>query len=610
LLVHRLIVVCLVSFIALPVATQENTAPPDPDADLALEALENADSSQQLPVFRGELDVNLVNLFVSVIDDTGRPVHGLTIDDFQVLEDNRKVEITNFEAVQRSGPGSIASAPMVVQAEGGVPSPAVEASVGEHGRYVALVFDGPSLERRSLRKIVESLEEFVRDGLAQDDKIMIARIGDRLEIVKPFTANEPALMASLKGVGDFASAGDPLKKRKRALKRSVYRSDMYRMQPRTGGLDTEYAMNQIMFWRTELDAIRQQEAERIRMSLGVVDELLRALAGIDGRKSVVFVGQDLAIRPAVDIYSVFYSKAAFMGDQFNLVRPEVWGEELTLVREFQALAASAQSSGATFFVIDPSDRDMEMGSADFGSSNALSVFAAEAAGENWTPGADMSEIRGMTEGGHYMALASGGSLFANTRKMENVMDSLSAQVSSYYYIGYFSPKPPDGKRHSVQVKVRGSGLRVRHHQKVLSRTAPQRLADLAYSRLRLDEGDNPLGLELHLEEPEPADAGRLIQPVQLNLPVANLVLLPDASSYVGQILVAVVVLDGNGFTAPPQLIRLRLRIPTDQYSLDKIATQRVRLLMREGTTRIALSVRDEVSGVESSGAIATADPEL
>jgi hypothetical protein len=92
--------------------------------------------------------------------------------------------------------------------------------------------------------------------------------------------------------------------------------------------------------------------------------------------------------------------------------------------------------------------------------------------------------------------------------------------------------------------------------------------------------------------------------------VTALVLLPDGSSYVGQILVAVVVLDGDGFTAPPQLIRLRLRIPKHEYSSNKIATQRVRLLMKEGTTRIAVSVRDEVSGIEASNAIAMTDQDL
>jgi len=145
---------------------------------------------------------------------------------------------------------------------------------------------------------------------------------------------------------------------------------------------------------------------------------------------------------------------------------------------------------------------------------------------------------------------------------------------------------------------------VRHHEQVLDRTEPQRLADLAVARLRLDVGGNELGLKVSLDEPEPSDGGRFIQPVQLAIPVNRLVLVPDADRHLGQILVAVAVLDDEGNTAPAHLVRLRLAIPSDRYSEDAVAVQRIRLLMRVGTRRIAVSVRDEVSGIEASQAIA------
>jgi len=101
-----------------------------------------------------------------------------------------------------------------------------------------------------------------------------------------------------------------------------------------------------------------------------------------------------------------------------------------------------------------------------------------------------------------------------------------------------------------------------------------------------------------------SDGGRFIQPVQLAIPVNRLVLVPDADRHLGQILVAVAVLDGEGNTAPAHLVRLRLAIPSDRYSEDAVAVQRIRLLMRDGTRRIAVSVRDEVSGIEASQAVA------
>jgi hypothetical protein len=225
-------------------------------------------------------------------------------------------------------------------------------------------------------------------------------------------------------------------------------------------------------------------------------------------------------------------------------------------------------------------------------------------GAAWTPGANLADVRDLTEGAEYVAVATGGSMFGNTRDVDRVVDTLADQVSTYYYLGYRRDGPPDGRRHDVRIRVRGDGLRVRHHEQILDRTEPQRLADLAVARLRLDVGGNDLGLEVSLGEPEPADdAKRFVQPIQLAMPVNRLVLVPDADRHLGQILVAVAVLDDEGNTAPAHLVRLRLAIPSDRYSEDAVAVQRIRLLMREGTRRIAVSVRDEVSGIEASQAI-------
>jgi Ca-activated chloride channel family protein len=51
-------------------------------------------AAQQRPVFRGGID--LVTLGITVTDDKGRLVTGLTADDFDVIEDGRRQSITDF----------------------------------------------------------------------------------------------------------------------------------------------------------------------------------------------------------------------------------------------------------------------------------------------------------------------------------------------------------------------------------------------------------------------------------------------------------------------------------------------------------------------------------
>src|SRR5437764_11024514 len=64
---------------------------------------EAARSSQQVPVFRGGVD--LVNMGVTVTDRKGSLVTDLTPDDFEVYEDGHKQTIRYFSAGLASGPG-------------------------------------------------------------------------------------------------------------------------------------------------------------------------------------------------------------------------------------------------------------------------------------------------------------------------------------------------------------------------------------------------------------------------------------------------------------------------------------------------------------------------
>ena len=51
------------------------------------------------PAFGEVMEVNVVNVDVYATDKSGNRVTDLKIGDFQVLEDGKPVEITNFEAV-------------------------------------------------------------------------------------------------------------------------------------------------------------------------------------------------------------------------------------------------------------------------------------------------------------------------------------------------------------------------------------------------------------------------------------------------------------------------------------------------------------------------------
>src|SRR5437660_7646712 len=54
----------------------------------------------QTPPLIEKIDVNVVNVDVTVTDRAGNPVRGLTRDDFEVFEDGKLQKISNFYAVE------------------------------------------------------------------------------------------------------------------------------------------------------------------------------------------------------------------------------------------------------------------------------------------------------------------------------------------------------------------------------------------------------------------------------------------------------------------------------------------------------------------------------
>lgn len=564
------------------------------------EVEEGSDGAQ--PVFHGEVDVSIFNLYVTVVDKEGMAVPGLGPEDFEIIENGENMDITNFAVLdhgKRVVPETVDPEIQTTTAEG----PTTE----EPTRHVAVLFDLPSLQRRNKRRVIEAVGSLVKEGLADGDQFMVAVNSGELEILSEFSSYEASLMAALKGVAEIEDGGDAVKRGKRMLKRTTHTTQLMRVQ-RTqfgGGLtvDAGYVKSQAGMLLAEINNVRQYEYLRIDQSTGVADELVRALAGIDGPKTVLWIGEDLALRPALDLYKVFYKKAVFYQDILRLTHPEVWGREVDLSRQFQRLAASAQSCGATFHVIDASDRDREMGSADFGSSGVDDVINSEAVGNLWTPGTDPTEFWDVTEGADYMALATGGSVQKNTRDLKGSVARIREQMVLTYFLGYQRPGAPDGKVSRVQVKIKKPGLRVRHHEKVLNKTGNHRLADLVLSRVRFDIGDNRLGLSLAVGQPQAGDEGKIVRDVRLLVPVESLVLLPQGEVYSGVLIVAVAVLDGNGRTAEPRLMRVSIAIPSGRYQSDAIAAQTLSLLMDPDTRRVAIGIRDEVSGLTSTAAL-------
>src|SRR6185436_14388810 len=150
-------------------------------------AAQEPQSAQEGETFFESIDVQVVNLEVFVTDRKGQRVTGLTRDDFEVLEDGKPIELSNFFAVsaeQREVPPS-EPAPEAAPAEAKEAAGEIPA---EQRLHLAIVVDDLTLIPQNRNRLLQAVERDVLPRLRPDDFTMVAVIdGGAVRITQGLT---------------------------------------------------------------------------------------------------------------------------------------------------------------------------------------------------------------------------------------------------------------------------------------------------------------------------------------------------------------------------------------------------------------------------------------
>jgi len=106
------------------------------------------------------IEVNVVEIEVVVLDSHGKPVPGLTKDDFEVREGGKKREITNFYAVDHGEIHYDAPAAPLPATTSAEPPPAPIPAPPLH--YVIYV-DNAHLDLKQRNRVLDSLRKFINE---------------------------------------------------------------------------------------------------------------------------------------------------------------------------------------------------------------------------------------------------------------------------------------------------------------------------------------------------------------------------------------------------------------------------------------------------------------
>lgn len=505
------------------------------------------------------VDARVVRLEVFVTDRSGKRAAGLERADFQVQEDGRPVEITEFFAL-----GSETAAPE------------------EQRLHLAIVVDDLSLGPQARNRLLRSLREEVVPRLRPQDLALIATsAGSGVQVVQGLTADKGLLLAALDRVEGSAPRGDERATEGRRLLQELDQAHL----PEGSATDLSEITARAVY-----EGIRrysQHRYEESRGTLAGLTDFVDTLAGLPGRKSLLYVSGGLSLRPAESLFRAWERKLGALGGRLGTSSLEAFHQDLTSA--FNAMVERANGNRVTFYVL--------------GAVETAAGLSASGGRSSWTPDLESLEQTGLGDPLLRLAAGTGGLAVVNAGDPRPVLARMGDDFQSYYSLGFVSRGARDGKVHKVEVAVRGGSdavVRARPgHREPPDR---ERMAGRARAALLLDPGQNPLEVALEFTRETKKGDGQLEVEVLVKLPLAHLVLLPHGELHEGKVSIWVITRDLGGRTSPVRGITIPIRVPNDQAltALGQNAAYKMPLLLRAEEHRIAVAVRDELGNVDSA----------
>jgi VWFA-related protein len=233
---------------------------------------------------------------VIVTDRHGRPVRGLTADQFRVFEDKAEQQITGFEPPPPESPtlpGSPSPPAAKEPAAGAAPS-AGQALAERLGsvRFVTVVIDLANIHPANRKPAMDAAVNYIGKILEPSDYVAVYWIGERLHLAVPYTLDRARAADVLGQLGAHVESG------------SYTAEDATTDQIEIDRLDELQHLTDnpqlARLYREEKEALRGEQLAlgefQGRASLASLRAIAQAAAALPGRKNVVVFSEGFLTR--------------------------------------------------------------------------------------------------------------------------------------------------------------------------------------------------------------------------------------------------------------------------------------------------------------------------
>jgi VWFA-related protein len=517
-------------------------------------------------------EITVVNVDVAVANRSG-PVLGLTKDDFEIYQDGKRQDISNFMLYAEAG-AAVASKATPTPAAAPVPPPAAPpAATDREPIFLALYIDNENVAPLNRNRVLARLNDFVTQRVKPPDQAMLIAYQRSLKVLQPFTSDPDEILEALRKVKVYSGGRVEADASRKDIEDEI--SSEAQNGSSSTGSSSNSGPGKIL---GEVRQFAQEQQNNLRFTVDALKEAVTMMGGLPGRKFLVYVSDGLPMTPGLELY---YE----MESQFNLPSVLVQAQEFNSSSLFRGVVTAAAASGVTIYAIDCRGLDADLGNdAEYRSSRSTSASSVG--------------VQNYQEPLLYMADQTGGRALINTNDPTEGMKKVGTELATYYSLGYRLTPTGQDRVHRVEVKVKGNKtLRLAYRKTFIEKSLPTRIGDRVVSGLAFDIDDNPLGITVTAGEPTPASGGRWLLPVEVRVPLEKVAMVPDGEALAGYISVYYAARDQDGKQSDLQHIEQAIKIPAAEYDHARTTTYMVgaSLLLEPGKYRISVGLRDQLT---------------
>ena len=503
------------------------------------------------------IEVRVVNLDVVVTDRDGKPVTGLTKDDFEILEDKRRQTITNFYEVRGGVPASTADAP----------APAARP------RNFILFIENQKMHPVLRKHVTAELKKFVDSQLREGDQATVISWSRSLSIDQPLTSDKTALHAALDKVANTGSS-------------TSIKSDFQIVQQQCTRL-LNMARSGQMPVRTAYESCISEarvETQRITLSsravLNALEVAMSTVAGAEGKKIVVMAGTELPVRPGLDMFLWANSTFSRYMTGFDAAIAQPQEEERTQRELLESIGRSANAHGATLYML-----------------SVLMPNDNQAASDAYGVGDDGGEFlrAGNTEASHEKLAKLTGGAAGSMARVNRLLDTISSDLDSYYSLGYRPSTDLRGDR-PVTVRAKNRNYTVRARQSYAPKTLSDQMNDRVIANIFTPARENQWKVQLRTGAPKLVEKGKYTVDVEITA-TPTVTLIPQGDELAGGFTVFVAVGNPQGAlsTTFRQPNGIRIKASEEKEFRAEPIVFTATLTLREGENLLSVGLVDQVS---------------